>query len=172
MKKEKYSGFIYYGEVTPEKPDTMASEALLFLLVGTRTHWKCPEPFIRTIDRLFDILNSRNPVAKGYKQPLRPESKDTCETMLKTTANYLLTLKTVADNDNPEQFLSTHPRKTFVIGFVATIKSTIEMANNMFTMEELSSIFSHTNTLKTTWSCYSLAYVPEGGGTITLAVYN
>ena len=313
VKKEKYSGFINYGEVTPEKPDTMASEALLFLLVGTRTHWKCPigyflsdkmtaniqaqlvelalikaaeaglrvwsvtadgtsvnlstfrmlgctfgttyettvtkfkhptqdyfvhvildpchmlklarnaladlstfcdndggkvewpwayfqnlyaiqekeglklgnrlstqhmqfqkhkmnvqlaaqtlsssvadaiefldvsmklpefkdsQPtitFIRTIDRLFDILNSRNPVAKGYKQPLRPESKDTWETMLKTTANYLLTLKTVADNDHPEQLLSTHPRKTFVIGFVATIKSTIEMANNMFTMEE------------------------------------
>ncbi len=29
--------------------------------------------FTRTIDRLFDILNSRNPVGKGYKQPLRPQ---------------------------------------------------------------------------------------------------
>ena len=27
--------------------------------------------FIRIVDRLFDILNSRSPVAKGFKQPLR-----------------------------------------------------------------------------------------------------
>lgn len=33
--------------------------------------------FTRTIDQLFDILYSRNPVAKGYKQPLRPQSKET-----------------------------------------------------------------------------------------------
>jgi pyruvate carboxylase len=26
--------------------------------------------FIRTIDRLFDMLNSRNPLAKGFKAPL------------------------------------------------------------------------------------------------------
>ena len=91
--------------------------------------------FTRTMDQLFDILNSRNPVAKGYKQPLRPQSKETWEKIPKTTANYLLTLKTVADSKNPEQLLSTHPRKTFVIGFVATINSTIEMANSMFTME-------------------------------------
>lgn len=92
--------------------------------------------FTRTIDRLFDIFNSRNPVGKGYKQPLRPQSKDTWESMLKTTANYLLTLKTVGDNNTPAQLLATHPRKTFVIGFVATIKSTIEMANTMFSMQE------------------------------------
>ena len=28
--------------------------------------------FIRKIDRLFDLLNSRNPRGKGYKAPLRP----------------------------------------------------------------------------------------------------
>ena len=33
--------------------------------------------FIRTIDRVFDMLNSRNPIAKGFKTPLRPNSKDT-----------------------------------------------------------------------------------------------
>ena len=41
-KNEQYSGFINYGELNPENPDTIASEALVFLLVGTRTHWKCP----------------------------------------------------------------------------------------------------------------------------------
>lgn len=28
--------------------------------------------FLRLIDNLFDVLNSRNPVAKGYKAPMRP----------------------------------------------------------------------------------------------------
>ena len=27
--------------------------------------------FIRIVDKLFDLLNSRNPYGKGYKQPLR-----------------------------------------------------------------------------------------------------
>ena len=33
--------------------------------------------FIRTIDRLFNLLNSRNPLGKGFKQPLRPEIRET-----------------------------------------------------------------------------------------------
>ena len=42
--------------------------------------------FVRMIDRLFDMLNSRNPLGKGYKQPLRPASKDTWEEILRSTA--------------------------------------------------------------------------------------
>ena len=85
--------------------------------------------FVRTIDRLFDILNSRNPLGKGFKQPLRQESRSIWEEILKSTANYLLSLRT---NTIKKELLSTHPRKTFVIGFVIFIKSTIEMANEMF----------------------------------------
>lgn len=85
--------------------------------------------FIRMIDRLFDMLNSRNPLGKGYKQPLRPASKDIWTGILMSTATYLLGLKT---NTDVKQLLSTHPRKTFVIGFVASIKSTIEIASEMF----------------------------------------
>ena len=50
--------------------------------------------FIRTIDRVFYMLNSRNPIAKGFKTPLRPNSKDTWEEIFMSTANYLLSLKT------------------------------------------------------------------------------
>ena len=39
---EQYVGFVNYGPMTPEDPDTLATEALVFLLVGMRTHWKCP----------------------------------------------------------------------------------------------------------------------------------
>lgn len=84
--------------------------------------------FCRTIDRLFDMLNSRNPLGKGYKQPLRLNTKDIWESTLRSTADYLLSLKT---DTVPAQLLSTHPRKTFIIGFVADIKSTIEMAHEM-----------------------------------------
>ena len=69
--------------------------------------------FIRTIDRLFDMLNSRNPMAKGFKQPLRKESREIWKEVFTTTANYLLTLRT-----NDSQLLSTHDHKTFIIGFV------------------------------------------------------
>ena len=48
--------------------------------------------FIRTLDKLFDMLNSRSPIGKGYKQPLRPNSKDIWENSLKAAAEYLLSL--------------------------------------------------------------------------------
>ena len=80
--------------------------------------------FIRTIDRLFDMLNSRNPMAKGFKQPLRKESEEIWKEVFINTANYLLTLRT-----NYSQLLSTHGCKTFENGFATIILSTIEMAD-------------------------------------------
>ncbi|CAB4038383.1 THAP domain-containing 9, partial, partial [Paramuricea clavata] len=92
--------------------------------------------FIRNIDRAFDILNSRCPRAKGHKQPLRPKSKDTWEDYLKSTAEYLLSLVGKQGKNKEQELLSTHRRKTFIVGFVATIKSTINMANEMFSLKE------------------------------------
>ena len=83
--------------------------------------------FIRTIYRLFDLLNSQNPFGKGFKQPLRPETKETWKQILTESANYLLNLKSEAS-----KLLVTHKRKTFILGFVVTVKSTIEMADEMF----------------------------------------
>ena len=74
------------------------------------------------------MLNSRNPVEKGYKQPLRSTNKVMYEDTLQSTAKYLLSLKI----NLTSKLLATHRRKTFIIGFVTTIKSTIEMANQMF----------------------------------------
>ena len=81
------------------------------------------------MDRLFDILNSRSPIANGFKQPLRPESR---KEISKESAEYLLSLKT---HEATNQVLSTHQRKTFITGFVTTIKSTIDMATEMFNGE-------------------------------------
>ena len=79
--------------------------------------------FIRMVDRLFDILNSRSPVAKGFKQPLRLSTQGRWLSVLQNTAQYLLSLKSVDG-----QSMMQHRRKTFVIGFVTTIKSTIDLA--------------------------------------------
>jgi hypothetical protein len=42
-KKDQYSGFVDLGNEIPNvQCDKLSSEALVFLLVGTRSHWKCP----------------------------------------------------------------------------------------------------------------------------------
>lgn len=84
--------------------------------------------FIRTFDRLFDLLNSRNPFGKGFKQSLRPETRETWKQILTDSAEYLLNLKSEAS-----KLLVTHKRKTFILGFVATVKST-KMADEMFSL--------------------------------------
>ena len=38
----KYVGFTDYGNLVPEGADTPASEALVFMLVGLKSKWKCP----------------------------------------------------------------------------------------------------------------------------------
>ena len=87
--------------------------------------------FIRVIDRLFDMLNSRNPHGKGFKAPLRPHTKDTWEEILLSSAKYLLSLRTAS---TISQLLSNSQRKTFIIGFTACIKSTIAMSSQMFSL--------------------------------------
>jgi hypothetical protein len=53
------------------------------------------------------------------------------ENALETTAQYLLNLKSSSG-----QLLIMHRRKTFILGFVITIKSTIEMAKQMLTLPQ------------------------------------
>jgi hypothetical protein len=52
------------------------------------------------------------------------------EAILNNTADYLLSLVTLTGGH--KKLLSTHKRKTFTIGFSATIKSIIEMSEEMF----------------------------------------
>ncbi len=70
--------------------------------------------FILTIDQLFYKFNSRNPIGKGFKAPLRLQSKDTWQKIFSTMVKYLQTLK---PNTPTTQLLSTTAHKTFIIGF-------------------------------------------------------
>ena len=87
--------------------------------------------FIRVIDRLFDMLNSRNPHGQGFKAPFRPHTKDTWEEIFLSSAKCLLSLQTASTTS---QLLCNPQRKTFVIGFTACIKSTIAMSSQMFSL--------------------------------------
>lgn len=87
--------------------------------------------FTRMINRLFDLLNSRNPHGKAFKKPLTLSDMNGWQSTLESTAKYLLTLK--SSDGVP---IIQHPRKTFVLGFVITIKSTLEMAKQMLTLPE------------------------------------
>ena len=40
--QDKYAGFVNYGDIPTNNPETIATEAVVFLLVGARSHWKCP----------------------------------------------------------------------------------------------------------------------------------
>ena len=99
------------------------------------------------------MLNSCSPIGKAFKQPLRPETRETWEDILNTTAEYLLSLKT----SQKGKLLSTHKHNTFIIGFVTTIKSTLEMTQEMFSTADpfkylLTYKFSH-NHIELLFSC-------------------
>ena len=74
--------------------------------------------FIRTIDGVFDVLNSRNPLGKGTKAPMKPANKEQTMKTLKDAEHYITGLKDGAGN-----FMHTGPRKTGYIGFIASIRS-------------------------------------------------
>ena len=47
-KNEKYVGFVDYRNIPAEKPDQHATEAIVFVLLGARSHWKCPVGYFLT----------------------------------------------------------------------------------------------------------------------------
>ena len=50
--------------------------------------------FIKIFDELFDILNSRNPLGKGSKAPLKPENEAIFLPFLENAGEYIKSLKT------------------------------------------------------------------------------
>jgi len=79
---------------------------------------KATVAFLRMIDRLFDVLNSRNPFAKGYKSPLRRANQISWEPFLDNTKAYLLSLKNAGNEP-----MHTTKRKTPFVGLLCTINA-------------------------------------------------
>lgn len=49
--------------------------------------------FVQHAHAAFDVLNSRNPLGKGFKAPIKPTPKDRVETILKQAETMLRGLK-------------------------------------------------------------------------------
>lgn len=104
------------------------ADALEYLMNTDDAFFKDAGPtikFIRVVDRLFDLLNSKNPFAKGFKQPLRSSNIDVWTSVIDTSIKYLLELKD--ENGTP---LLKHRRKTFVLGFVMSALSARMLASD------------------------------------------
>lgn len=74
--------------------------------------------FIKIIDRLFDLLNSRNPFGKEYKQPITKYNLPYLKIMVEDCSKYLFQLKS---KENRPLHLTA--RKTFIYGFIVSAQS-------------------------------------------------
>jgi len=88
--------------------------------------------FIRTIDRLFDLLNSRNPVARGYKAPMRITNQACWRLFIRESTQYLRGLQ--LENG---QFISASLRKTAVVGFVISSASAVARFDKLVVQENI-----------------------------------
>lgn len=86
--------------------------------------------FLRKGDKIFDILNCRNPYGKGYKAPIKPNTLNYFEEIFLDAINYFQSLKI---DGNP---VTKHARKTFAIGFILTMKSTLGLVKDLFSLIE------------------------------------
>jgi DNA transposase THAP9 len=82
--------------------------------------------FIRTIDRLFDFLNSRNPIARGYKAPMRMSNAAVWRPFVAEAQEYLRGLKLASG-----QLVSQSLRKTAVIGLIMSSMSAVSLFDTL-----------------------------------------
>jgi len=87
--------------------------------------------FCRNIDRIFDFLNTRNPIGKGFKSPIFPSNVDFLESVVVYIIQYLFSLK-IQNQSNNLQFVHTTNKKSFVIGFAIAAKSILSIAKLLF----------------------------------------
>lgn len=78
--------------------NSTVQEMLCLKSLGYEDFQDCEETvnFIKTMDTLFDIMNSRNPFGKGFKAPLRQANKATWLSSLNSAEKYLISLQTTA----------------------------------------------------------------------------
>ncbi|KAL2096821.1 hypothetical protein ACEWY4_006028 [Coilia grayii] len=85
--------------------------------------------FLRTVDAAFDVVNSRNPLGKGFKAPLKPSTKDRAEAILQRTEALLHGLRVCQYG----KFVPLHQtkRETPILGFIATGRSVLNIYHDL-----------------------------------------
>ena len=74
--------------------------------------------FLRQFDTLFDLMNSKNVLGKGYKSPLRHSNQQAWAQAFSSASSYIQSLKTAEG-----QRLIDSPRKSGFLGFLINIQS-------------------------------------------------
>ena len=86
--------------------------------------------FIRVFDRLFDVLNSRNPLARNFKAPIRKSNYEYTKKFLDEASEYIRDLKT-----SDGQSILTSRRKTGFLGFLVDIDAVVGLAEDLVNVE-------------------------------------
>jgi len=82
--------------------------------------------YCRTIDRIFDFLNSKSKFSKGFKSPIFSNNILKLEEMIVPLIKYLFTLKF------KDSLLYTSNKKTFILGFAIAVKSVLSLSKQLF----------------------------------------
>ncbi|XP_042146141.1 uncharacterized protein LOC121835739 [Ixodes scapularis] len=85
---------------------------------GTFTDSEATVKLIWIFDKLFDMMNSKNPVVKSFKAPLRMSTHHLCKPFFEETASHILGLKDVTGLP-----LYLTKRKIAFLRFLMNIKS-------------------------------------------------
>lgn len=93
--------------------------------------------FIRTFDRLFDILNSRNPLARSYKAPLRQGNEAFWKSFFAETRAYINGLRDPAVTEGLKK------KKNGFIGFWIRMASTERMFDRLVSQGQLKYLLTH-----------------------------
>ena len=84
------------------------------------------EVFLRKLDRLFDLLNSRSKFGKGFKQAIGRNNTQMNLSFLKEVKAFLLRLQ-----DSSGQCIVETKRNTFVLGLCITIDSVCHLVQSL-----------------------------------------
>jgi len=87
--------------------------------------------YIFIIDRLFDLLNSRNPLAHGYKAPMRESNETFWQPFVIEAQHYLYGLRLL-----DWQPVRLSLRKTGVVGFILSSSSAVILFNTLVKKEK------------------------------------
>ncbi|KAL1483487.1 hypothetical protein MTO96_033152 [Rhipicephalus appendiculatus] len=94
--------------------------------------------FIRVFDHLFDILNSRNHLAKSFKAPLRKQNKNCWMSHFDEARRYIMTLKDPAGRPVLES-----PKKTGFLGFIVCMQSIEQIFDRLVVHGTMGYILTH-----------------------------
>ena len=122
--------------------------------------------FIRTLDRIFDFLNSRNPFGKGFKRPIFRNNVTYLQKQIGEWIDYLNSLVTL--NNIP---LALTRRKCFIVGFITSLKSVLDISKDLLATQYYKYILS-INFPRTTSSSYFVFFVQDLAATTILMRYN